>query len=169
MMKKKPMLSAVQKPKLYYSKPKMAGMKKPKMAGMKKPKLNEGFDSLPSKVQAKILKNKKPKMAAVKKPMDAERRAARKLRKADKKFEKAEKLLKRSDKQSGKAAGATRTSAIRKAKAGLKKINKAGGTFVKEKNKVKKLQAKKENLVGSAKRIAKRTKHLNKRIARQKK
>ena len=161
MMNKKPMLSAVQKPKLYYS--------KPKMAGMKKPKLNEGFDSLPSKVQSKILKNKKPKMAAVKKPMDAERRAARKLRKADKKFEKAEKLLKRSDKQSGKAAGATRTSALRKAKAGLKKIDKAGGTFVKEKNKVKKLQAKKENLVGSARRIAKRTKHLNKRIARQKK
>ncbi len=161
MMNKKPMLSAVQKPKLYYS--------KPKMAGVKKPKLNEGFDSLPSKVQSKILKNKKPKMAAVKKPMDAERRAARKLRKADKKFEKAEKLLKRSDKQSGKAAGATRTSALRKAKAGLKKIDKAGGTFVKEKNKVKKLQAKKENLVGSARRIAKRTKHLNKRIARQKK
>ena len=61
MMSKKPkMLSAIDKPKLYYS--------KPKMAGVKKPKLNEGFDSLPSKVQAKIMKNKKPKMA-MKKPM----------------------------------------------------------------------------------------------------
>ena len=40
---KKPMLNAVQKPKM----------------AMKKPKLNKGFDSLPKKVQKKILKKKK--------------------------------------------------------------------------------------------------------------
>ena len=53
MMNKKPMLNAVQKPKMAY---------------MKKPKLNKGFDSLPKDVQNKIMK-KKPKMAIKKKPM----------------------------------------------------------------------------------------------------
>ena len=43
MMNKKPMLNEVQKPKMAY---------------MKKPKLNKGFDSLPKKVQKKILKKK---------------------------------------------------------------------------------------------------------------
>jgi len=33
-------------------------VQKPKMAYMKKPKLNKGFDSLPKKVQKKILKKK---------------------------------------------------------------------------------------------------------------
>ncbi len=97
MMNKKPMLNAVQKPKMAY---------------MKKPKLNKGFDSLPKDVQNKIMK-KKPKMA-MKKPMKVDK-IEKKMLKADKKLTQAQRAL-----QADKV-----NKAIRKYKAGTRKAVKA--------------------------------------------
>ena len=161
MMNKKPMLSAVQKPKLYYTKPKMAGMKKPKMGGVKKPKLNEGFDSLPSKVQAKILKNKKPKMAAVKKPMDAERKAVRKLNAASRKSMKADSKDMKRDKLASelrKKLGAKKYEVLRTKN--LKGLSVSDRNKVSEINRLYKSAARKRSAV--TRKIKKASKKLNK-------
>ena len=153
MMNKKPMLSAVQKPKLYYT--------KPKMAGMKKPKLNEGFDSLPSKVQAKILKNKKPKMAAVKKPMDAERKAVRKLNAASRKSMKADsKDMKRNKLASElrKKLGAEKYEVLRTKK--LKGLSVSDRNKVSQINRLYKSAERKRS--AATRKIKKASKKLNK-------
>ena len=88
MMNKKPMLNAVQKPKMAY---------------MKKPKLNKGFDSLPKDVQNKIMK-KKPKMA-MKKPMKVDK-IEKKMLKADKKLTQAQRALQADKVEAMQEAGA---------------------------------------------------------------
>ena len=113
------------------------------------------------------------------------KKVQRKIKKVEKKIKKANKIAK-ANLGPGKRAGAARTSAVRKMKAAKRKDNKARGTkaglkgkarrnpikadnqkyFGKKSAKSMKLVGKAQSLVGSKKRVAKRTKHLTKRINR---
>ena len=113
------------------------------------------------------------------------KKVQRKLKKVEKKIKKANKIAK-ANTGPGKRAGAARTSAVRKMKAASRKENKARGTlkglkgkakrnpikadnqkyFGKKSAKSMKLVGKVQDLSGSKKRVAKRTKHLTKRINR---
>ncbi len=94
--------------------------------------------------------------------------------------------IQRANQGPGKRAGAARTSAVRKLKAASRKINKVTGAasglkgkakrnpikadnqkyFGKKGAKAQKLLGKIQSLSGSKKRVAKRTKHLAKRLNR---
>ena len=123
---------------------------------------------------------------AIKKNSRLGKKVERKFKKAEKKIKKATKIAKANATVPGKRAGAARTSAVRKLKAAQRKENKARGTlkglkgkakrnpikddnqkyFGKKSAKSMKLVGKVQNLAGSKKRVAKRTKHLTKRINR---
>ena len=108
----------------------------------------------------------------------------RKTLRAGKKLKKAEKIMDANRGVKGKRAGAARTSAVRKSRSAARKLNKADGMLKGLKGKAKrnpvkadnqkyfgkkgaksmKLVGKAQDLSGSKKRVAKRTKHLTKRI-----
>jgi uncharacterized protein with GYD domain len=108
----------------------------------------------------------------------------RKILRAGKKIAKADKIMDANRGVKGKKAGAARTSAVRKYKSAQRKLNKADGIIKGLKGKAKrnpqkadaqkafgrktaknmKLIGKADSLVGSKKRVAKRTKHLTRRI-----
>ena len=108
----------------------------------------------------------------------------RKILRAGKKIAKYEKVMDGNRVVPGKRAGAARTSAVRKAKSAQRKLNKADGIIEGKKGKAKrnpikaanqkafgkktaknmKLIGKADSLAGSKKRVAKRNKHLTRRI-----